>query len=80
DSDDTGVFKRNLDFLQKSNIGALQLAILTPQPGTPLRDQFEKQGRIIDNNWDHYDYEHTVIKPKLMTTQELQNGAEWLYA
>jgi radical SAM superfamily enzyme YgiQ (UPF0313 family) len=80
DSDDTGVFKRNLDFLQKSNIGALQLAILTPQPGTPLRDQFEKQGRIIDNNWDHYDYEHTVIKPKLMTAQELQDGADWLYS
>jgi len=79
DCDDTGVFKRNLDFLQKSGIGALQLAILTPQPGTPLRDQFEKQGRIIDSNWDHYDYRHTVIKPKLMTAQELQDGADWLY-
>lgn len=79
DSDDKGVFQRNLEFLEKSGIGALQLAILTPQPGTPLRTQFEKEGRIIDNNWDHYDYRHTVIQPKLMSPQELQDGADWLY-
>lgn len=79
DSDDKGVFQRNLKFLDESGIGALQLAILTPQPGTPLRKQFESEGRIIDNNWDHYDYRHTVIKPKLMSPQELQDGADWLY-
>ena len=79
DSDDKGVFQRNLDFLQAAGIGALQLAILTPQPGTPLRKQFEQEDRIIDNNWDHYDYRHTVIKPKLMTPDELQDGADWLY-
>lgn len=80
DSDDVHVFERNLDFLQKAGIGALQLAILTPHPGTPLRGQFEKQGRIIDSNWDHYDYRHTVIIPKKMTPDQLQSGADWLYA
>jgi len=80
DSDDVSVFKRNLDFLKEANIGALQLAILTPQPGTPLREQFEKENRIIDNNWSHYDYRHTVIQPKKMTPQELQDGADWLYS
>jgi radical SAM superfamily enzyme YgiQ (UPF0313 family) len=79
DSDDKGVFQRNLKFLQGANIGALQLAILTPHPGTPLREEFEKKGRIIDNNWEHYDYRHTVIQPKQMTPQELQDGADWLY-
>jgi len=79
DSDDTGVFERNLKFLQKAGIGALQLAILTPQPGTPLRKQFEKENRIVDHDWSHYDYRHTVISPRLMTREELQNGADWLY-
>lgn len=79
DSDDKGVFQRNLEFLQQANIGALQLAILTPQPGTPLRKQFEEEGRIIDNNWAHYDYRHTVIQPRQMSPQELQDGADWLY-
>ncbi|NOY69482.1 MAG: hypothetical protein GXP53_08335 [Deltaproteobacteria bacterium] len=44
-----------------------------------MRKQFEKEGRIIDNNWDHYDYRHTVIQPKRMSPQELQDGADWLY-
>lgn len=79
DSDDKGVFQRNLEFLEQAGVGALQLAILTPQPGTPLRNQFEKEGRIIDNNWDHYDYRHTVIEPKLMSPKDLQDGADWLY-
>ncbi len=80
DSDDIHVFEQNLEFLQKAGIGALQLAVLTPQPGTPLRKQYEKQGRIIDSNWDHYDFRHTVIQPEKMTPEELQNGADWLYA
>ena len=79
DSDDTTVFERTLRFLQKAKIDALQLAILTPQPGTALRQEFEKAGRIIDNDWGHYDFRHTVIRPKLMTADQLQNGADWLY-
>ncbi|MEN6385922.1 MAG: radical SAM protein [Phycisphaerales bacterium] len=79
DNDDAAVFERTLKFLDKAKIDALQLAILTPQPGTPLRDEFEKAGRIIDNDWSHYDYRHVVIEPKLMTSHQLQNGADWLY-
>jgi radical SAM superfamily enzyme YgiQ (UPF0313 family) len=79
DSDDVTVFERNLRFLQKSGIEALQLAILTPQPGTRLRSEFEQAGRIIDNDWSHYDYRHTVIKPARMSPEELQAGADWLY-
>ncbi|MBM4102841.1 MAG: B12-binding domain-containing radical SAM protein [Planctomycetes bacterium] len=80
DSDDVTVFERNLRFLQKSGIDAMQLAILTPQPGTPLREEFEKAGRIIDNDWANYDYRHVVIKPRKMTIEQLQAGADWLYA
>lgn len=80
DSDDVGVFERNFEFLQKAGTIALQLAILTPQPGTPLRDEFEKQGRITDYDWGHYDFRHVVIEPKKMTQEQLQAGADWLYA
>lgn len=79
DSDDLSVFRRNLEFLQKNRIGALQLAILTPQPGTPLREIFVRDNRIIDNDWRHYDYRHTVIRPRNMSAGQLQNGADWLY-
>ena len=79
DADDPTVFQRTLRFLQKARINALQLAILTPQPGTPLYDEFDRAGRIIDRDWAHYDFRHAVIQPARMSAQQLQDGADWLY-
>ncbi|MFH1724910.1 MAG: radical SAM protein [Elusimicrobiota bacterium] len=79
DSDDVTVFERDLRFLQEAKLDALQLAILTPLPGTKLHEDFEKAGRIIDRDWSHYDFRHPVIRPKRMTPQQLQEGADWLY-
>jgi radical SAM superfamily enzyme YgiQ (UPF0313 family) len=80
DTDDVTVFRRTLEFLQKAPFDALQLAILTPQPGTPLYEEFAAAGRIKDRDWEHYDYRHAVIAPRLMSAAELQEGADWLYA
>ncbi|MCX5797092.1 MAG: radical SAM protein [Elusimicrobia bacterium] len=80
DTDDVTVFERTLKFLQETPFDALQLAILTPQPGTPLYEEFEAAGRIQDRDWGNYDYRHAVIEPKRMSAAELQAGADWLYA
>ncbi len=80
DGDDCSVFAQTLSFLHLAGIDALQLNILTPLPGTPLYDDFERDGRIIDHDWSHYDYRHVVIKPAKMTGRDLQNGADWLYS
>jgi radical SAM superfamily enzyme YgiQ (UPF0313 family) len=79
DGDDPTVFQRTLQFLQKAHVNALQLAILTPQPGTPLHDEFERAGRITDRDWSHYDFRHVVMRPAQMTARQLQDGADWLY-
>ena len=79
DGDDATVFQRTLRFLQQARIDALQLAILTPQPGTVLYDEFEGAGRIIDRDWGHYDFRHVVVRPARMTSRQLQDGADWLY-
>lgn len=80
DGDDVHVFRQMLQFLQECSIDAIQLNILTPLPGTPLYEQFESAGRIIDHDWSHYDFRHTVIRPAKMTAKQLQEGADWLYA
>ncbi len=79
DHDDVGVFRRTLAFLQAARIDALQLNILTPLPGTPLFEDFERQGRIRDHGLEHYDFRHTVIRPARMSPEQLQAGADWLY-
>lgn len=80
DNDDPAVFERTLRFLQKARIDALQLNILTPLPGTPLFDDFVRQGRLVDRDWSRYDFRHCVIQPKRMSAQQLQDGADWLYS
>ena len=80
DADEPAVFRRTLQFLQGTSIDALQLNILTPLPGTPLFQDMDSAGRVTDRNWGHYDYRHVVFQPARMTAEELQAGADWLYA
>jgi radical SAM superfamily enzyme YgiQ (UPF0313 family) len=77
DGDDPTVFKRTVDFVQENNIELPTFSILTPFPGTPLRERMEEEKRIFDHDWSHYDMSHVVFKPKRMTVQELQEGYLW---
>lgn len=79
DGDDPGVFARTLRFLDRAGIDAIQLNILTPLPGTPLFEEFDRAGRITDRDWSHYDFRHCVIRPIRMSAADLQAGADWLY-
>jgi len=79
DRDDVTVFERTLRFLQAAHIECLQLNIMTPLPGTPLHARMSAAGRIVDHDWDHYDFRHCVIRPTRMAASELQDGADWLY-
>ncbi len=76
DADQRTVFRDTLRLLDWAGIDAIQLAILTPLPGTPLYTAMKE--RIIDDNWEHYDYRHAVFTPKNMTAAELQDGADWM--
>ncbi len=77
DGDDPTVFKKTVEFVQENNIDLPTFSVLTPFPGTPLFSRLEKEGRIFDLNWSHYDMSHVVFKPKKMTVQELQEGYLW---
>ncbi|MFX0185555.1 MAG: B12-binding domain-containing radical SAM protein [Candidatus Hodarchaeota archaeon] len=46
--------------------------LLTPYPGTPLYDDLLKKGRIIDDNWTHYDMIHGICDMKYLSARELQ--------
>lgn len=79
DNDTPEVFRNTLRFLAKSGIDALQLNIMTPLPGTPLFEDMEKSGRITTKDWSKYDFRHVVMRPQMMTAEELQQGADWVY-
>lgn len=80
DADGPDSFERTLRFLREARLDGLQLNVLTPLPGTPLHADFERAGRILDRDLSRYDFRHCVIRPARMTPEELQAGADWLYA
>jgi radical SAM superfamily enzyme YgiQ (UPF0313 family) len=49
-----------------------EFTILTPFPHSPIREEFEKTGRILSNNWLHYTADKVVFQPKNMTPEKLQ--------
>lgn len=78
DEDGPNVFTNTLDFLLEANVEALQATRLTPFPGTPLFDEMDKDGRIFDKDWSHYDFFHVVFEPLNMNSETLDCGTAWL--
>lgn len=74
DGDTPAVFEQTLRFCEDARLEAAIFPILTPYPGTKVRQRLESEGRIISNNWQDYDMEHVTFQPRGMTVQQLQDG------
>ncbi len=49
DSEKKDIFRRTVRFAQRIKLDLAQFTVLTPLPGTPLRDELSKAQRIIDD-------------------------------
>ncbi len=82
DHDDISVFKKTLDFINKTRLDVFQLSHITPFPGTKLFSRLEEENRIICNNfpddWERCDMDQVMIKPKQMTIDELVRGYDYI--
>jgi len=76
DTDGPDVFEKTLAVLDDIGADAMQASILTPLPGTRLFD--EMRDRIVDLDWEHYDYKWAVFEPARMSRQDLMAGLEWI--
>ncbi|MGD9212862.1 MAG: radical SAM protein, partial [Desulfobacteraceae bacterium] len=74
DEDDPTIFQRTRDFIEEANLGICSFSILTPLPGTSIFDKLRKEGRLIHQNWDLYNYFNVNYEPKLMSREELREG------
>ena len=78
DHDTPDTFKKILDFCCQAKIDGGLFPILTPYPGTLLRERLKTEGRILTDQWDLYDMEHVTFVPKGMSPEKLQEGFERL--
>lgn len=74
DGDGPDVFDRTVDWAVEQGLETATFHILTPYPGTALKDSLEKEGRVLTNDWDLYDTRHAVFQPKGMCPRQLEEG------
>ncbi len=71
DYDTLDIFENTKEFADVSEIDMPDAEVLTPFPGTPIYEQYSRQGRILSRDWSKYDFRHVVFEPKNMTPEEL---------
>ena len=76
DHDTPEIFDTTKDAVLSWEIDSAEFNILTPYPGTPLYDRFDKEGRILTKDWSKYTQAHVVYMPKQMTPKELLEGTK----
>jgi len=79
DGDDLGTAARTVEFAERHKLAAAQFSVLTPFPGTRIREQLLAEGRVLDNDWSHYTMSNVVFRPLQMTPWELKQGQAYAY-
>ncbi len=78
DADDRDVFARTVDVMGEIGLDAATISLLVPYPGTPAYAALEREGRILDRDYRHYNGKtHVVYRPANMTPDQLLAGYEW---
>jgi radical SAM superfamily enzyme YgiQ (UPF0313 family) len=53
---------------------AVLFSLLTPFPGTRIFHQLLEENRILHFDWEKYDMNHVVFRPRGMTAEALEKG------
>ena len=64
--------KRLIDFLLEIDLDLAEFTVMTPFPHTKGYDDYLRQGRIFDFDWNHYNAGQVVFQPKNMNADRLQ--------
>ena len=78
DDHDESVFEETLRYVEECSPSIPTFHILTPYPGTSLFEQYEREGRLLHKDWDRYNHNEVVFRPKQMSPERLYRG--WLEA
>lgn len=79
DDDAPGIFEKTVEFADRIGVDAAQFGILTPFPGTALWEKFSEEKRFISTDWSKYTIGKVVFRPKKMSPEKLQEGADWAW-
>ncbi len=78
DQDTEAAFDRTLDFVMRAKLEIAYFSILTPYPGTRLHARLAAENRLLSQDWDYYDANHVVFRPKLLRPEKLLEGYQYV--
>ncbi len=79
DEDDHETPQQIIDFINRNNLMGAQITILTPFPGSRLRDRLVAEGRVIHDQWNWYTVWNAVIHHKNFSPEELESKLLEIY-
>lgn len=79
DDDTPSKFQKISDFIINNNLYESQISILTPLPGTPLRERMLKTNCLLDNSWEKYTLADLTFKHPLLSKIQLEDGLFSIY-
>ncbi|MGI6217068.1 MAG: B12-binding domain-containing radical SAM protein [Coriobacteriales bacterium] len=75
DGDYMSDIENSIDFARRIDAYQLQPAVLTPFPGTPVYEQYQRENRMIMNDvneWSCFDMMNATYQPRHLSPWELQ--------
>ncbi|MEQ1749141.1 MAG: radical SAM protein [Prosthecobacter sp.] len=79
DQDGPDIFQRTLDYIDSLELSEAQITLLTPFPGTSLRQQLAAEGRLLaDASWSQHTLFDLTFQPAQMSVESMKQGFRWL--
>ena len=79
DNDKKSVFNDVADFILDNKLYSSQITVLTPLPGTRLRERLSSENRLLGSKWDNYTFLNVNYVPKHLSVDELEAGVLDIY-
>jgi radical SAM superfamily enzyme YgiQ (UPF0313 family) len=75
DQDGPDIFERTLDYIESLRISEVQITLLTPFPGTSLRQRLVEEGRLLPGvTWGQYTLFDLTFRPARMSDDAMRFG------
>jgi radical SAM superfamily enzyme YgiQ (UPF0313 family) len=79
DEHDEDEIKRLVDFLLEIKLDLAEFTILTPFPHTPIRDELEREQRLLHSDWARYTAGEVVYRPARMSVAALERMYQYAW-
>ncbi len=74
DYDTKATFGKLADFVTDNYLSGAQITVLTPLPGTDLRDRLRKSNRVLNTGWENYTFFDVNISHPIMSREDIEEG------